>query len=267
MAFLFRVERFRAHAVHIALGLNEAGVILTPGNVHAAILSKDPSDKPPTKRLNLARLLMLYVRKFEGSDPVEALQYLYFLRNVKTAPAGGGEDSLFTACVAELVLESREFELLLGSIAADGTRTPGLVDKLLNGGEAAEAVVASVARECERRGMLADAAALFDLAHDHEKAASIVNKLLAQAAARPTAAAGGGGRERLRGLAISLAKRYRTLGSKASRETTASLYLLLDLMTFFDLFHASKHEEALDTVSKIKVSQSLNASHAPVYFT
>jgi nuclear pore complex protein Nup93 len=43
-------------------------------------VSVDPGDTPPARRLNLARLIMLYVRKFEATDPKEALQYYYFLR-------------------------------------------------------------------------------------------------------------------------------------------------------------------------------------------
>lgn len=34
------------------------------------------------RRLNFIRLLMLYTRKFESTDPREALQYFYFLRCV-----------------------------------------------------------------------------------------------------------------------------------------------------------------------------------------
>ena len=30
--------------------------------------------------LNVARLIMLYTRKFEATDPKEALHYFYFLR-------------------------------------------------------------------------------------------------------------------------------------------------------------------------------------------
>ena len=42
---------------------------------------------------------------------------------------GGQGDNLFLSCVGELVLESREFDLLLGTLMADGSRAPGLVDK------------------------------------------------------------------------------------------------------------------------------------------
>ena len=40
---------------------------------------KDP-DAPPVRYLNFARLVMMYTRKFEATDPREALQYFYFLR-------------------------------------------------------------------------------------------------------------------------------------------------------------------------------------------
>ena len=47
-------------------------------DVHISV-SKEPS-KPPMRYLNVARLVMLYTRKFESTDPKEALHYFYFLR-------------------------------------------------------------------------------------------------------------------------------------------------------------------------------------------
>ena len=111
--FLFRVDRLRSHAVHIALALYEANLLLLPNNIQAAMLTKDPTDaKGPTRQLNLARLVMLYVRLFESTDPKEALQYFYFLRSLR----GSRNENLFMSCVSELVLESREFDLLLGQL-------------------------------------------------------------------------------------------------------------------------------------------------------
>lgn len=45
-------------------------------------VSQEPGDPPMIRRLNFIRLLMLYTRKFEATDPREALQYFYFLRYV-----------------------------------------------------------------------------------------------------------------------------------------------------------------------------------------
>lgn len=44
------------------------------------LVSDDNEDPKPLKRLNMARLVMLYVRKFEITDPAEAFQYFFFLR-------------------------------------------------------------------------------------------------------------------------------------------------------------------------------------------
>lgn len=43
-------------------------------------VSHEAGDPPGVRRLNFVRLLMLYTRKFESTDPREALQYFYFLR-------------------------------------------------------------------------------------------------------------------------------------------------------------------------------------------
>lgn len=101
--FLSRFERYRTHAVHIALALNEMFLIGGPRNVQEPlceyfilwslsqfcekkfvffIVSFDIEDPVPMRRLNIARLVMLYVKKFEITDPAEALQYFYFLRYI-----------------------------------------------------------------------------------------------------------------------------------------------------------------------------------------
>lgn len=103
VAFLFRVERLRSHAVHVALVLYELRLLLKSSgqsaqlreyknilsdegkttcffNRHLCAVSQEPGDPLTVRRLNFIRLLMLYTRKFESTDPREALQYFYFLR-------------------------------------------------------------------------------------------------------------------------------------------------------------------------------------------
>ena len=64
-------------------------------------------------------------------------------------------------------------------------------------------------------------------------------------------------RDRIQRTSVEVARRYRVLGHDASREGAAAFYLMLDLITFFDLCHANKLDEALDTVEKIKVSECM----------
>jgi len=244
--FLFRSgQQLSCHAVHLALALFELGLLSLPATIQSPLLSRDTGDKAPGRRINLARLLMLYTKHFEATDPKEALQYFYFLRSMK----GGKSENLFMSCVGELVLESREFDLLLGQLMPDGSRSPGLVDKfgdLVDAG----AIIQLVARDSEERGLLEDAVRLYDLASKHERVVELLNTLLSQVIASPPVAESR--RDRLQRQAVDIARRYRGQG-KAAGDTAATLFLLLDLATFFDLFHGGKLKEALDTLTKLKL--------------
>ncbi|EPY77110.1 nuclear pore complex protein Nup93 [Camelus ferus] len=133
IAFLFRMERLRCHAVHVALVLFELKLLLKSSGQSAQLLSHEPGDPPCTRRLNFVRLLMLYTRKFESTDPREALQYFYFLRDEKDSQG----ENMFLRCVSELVIESREFDMILGKLENDGSRKNAdkvleLMNKLLS---------------------------------------------------------------------------------------------------------------------------------------
>lgn len=52
------------------------------------------------------------------------LQHYYF-RSLK----GKNGESVFAGCISQLVLQSREFDLLLGRLEPDGCRTPGIIDR------------------------------------------------------------------------------------------------------------------------------------------
>merc|ERR1719369_1112047 len=244
--FLFRSgDSLSCHATHLAIALFEQDLLSLPSNIQAPLLSKDTGDKGCNKRINLARLVMLYVKHFESTDPKEALQYFYFLRGMK----GGKSENLFMSCVGELVLESREFDLLLGQLMPDGSRSPGLVD---NFGDLVDAgaIIQLVARDSEERGLLEDAVRLYDLASKHERVVELLNTLLSQVIASPPVSESR--RDRLQRQAVDIARRYRNQG-KAAGDTAATLFLLLDLATFFDLFHGGKLKEALDTLTKLKL--------------
>jgi len=244
--FLFRSgPQLSCHAVHLALALFELGLLALPATIQSPLLSKDSSDRAPGRRINLARLVMLYTKHFEATDPKEALQYFYFLRGVK----GGRSDNLFMSCVGELVLESREFDLLLGHLMPDGSRSPGLVDgfgELVDAG----AIIQLVARDSEERGLLEDAVRLYDLASRHERVVELLNTLLSQVIASPPVAESR--RDRLQRQAVDIARRYRAQG-RAVGDAAATLFLLLDLATFFDLYHGAKLKEALETLGKLKL--------------
>lgn len=201
------------------------------------------------KRINIARLVLLYVRKFEDTDPKEALHYFYFLRHLRKSDNDKSSANLFMSCVSELVLESREFDLLLGQILQDGSRSPGLIDKFNGTSVNVHRIIELVAEDSEAKGMFEDSVKIYELAKKHDKVIELLNKLLAQVVSLPPIPESR--RDRMQRQAIDIAKRFRANGITVSED--ASFFLLLDLMTFFDLFHSKKLDEALDILSKIKV--------------
>lgn len=68
-------------SVPIALRcMGQKGSVVVTSSVPVGAVSHEPGDPPCMRRLNFVRLLILYTRKFESTDPREALQYFYFLR-------------------------------------------------------------------------------------------------------------------------------------------------------------------------------------------
>uniref|UniRef100_A0AAZ3NX76 Nuclear pore complex protein Nup93 n=1 Tax=Oncorhynchus tshawytscha TaxID=74940 RepID=A0AAZ3NX76_ONCTS len=244
VAFLFRVERLRSHAVHVALVLYELRLLLKSSGQSAQLLSQEAGDPPMVRRLNFIRLLMLYTRKFESTDPREALQYFYFLRNEKNNQG----ENMFMCCVSELVIESREFDMLLGRLEKDGSRKPGVIDKFAGD---TRAIITKVALEAENKGLFEEAVRLYELAKNPDKVLELMNRLLSPVIAQVSAAQSN--KERLKNTAVAIAERYRNQGVAGEKSADSTFYLLLDLMTFFDEYHAGNIDRAYDVMERLKL--------------
>ncbi|KAA0193823.1 Nuclear pore protein, partial [Fasciolopsis buskii] len=121
IAFLARFESFRCHAVHIALGLHDLHLLLLSDSLKSPLVTRVDSDPLGMRRLNLARLIALYTRKFEASAPDEALMYFHFLADIPTdadaladgdtstdsSVKGSTTGNVFVHFVAELALATR----------------------------------------------------------------------------------------------------------------------------------------------------------------
>uniref|UniRef100_A0A8I5ZZ34 Nuclear pore complex protein Nup93 n=1 Tax=Rattus norvegicus TaxID=10116 RepID=A0A8I5ZZ34_RAT len=244
IAFLFRMERLRCHAVHVALVLFELKLLLKSSGQSAQLLSHEPGDPPCMRRLNFVRLLMLYTRKFESTDPREALQYFYFLRDEKDSQG----ENMFLRCVSELVIESREFDMILGKLENDGSRKPGVIDKFTSD---TKPIINKVASVAENKGLFEEAAKLYDLAKNADKVLELMNKLLSPVV--PQISAPQSNKERLKNMALSIAERYRAQGISANKFVDSTFYLLLDLITFFDEYHSGHIDRAFDIIDRLKL--------------
>ncbi|CAL8087585.1 unnamed protein product [Calicophoron daubneyi] len=313
IGFLARFETLRSHAVHIALALHDSSLLLLPSSLQCALVSRSESDPIGFRRLNLARLVMLFTRKFEVTNPIEALMYFYFLSDIQSESAVNLNDSqrpfdrstdenlngatntkektssLFVKCVCELALATKEFDLLLGCVTESGVRKPGAVDRYCKTSEERQSLVASVAGAVESRGQLVEAIVLYRLAacsgnskHYLRKSVSLANYLLAGLVAVDNAnttsqafprMAGQPDRDLVLRVATELAREVRQSGSSVlgsalsvsmtsedddaqSDEgtvisSTKTLFYLLDLATFFDLYQAERWQAAIDHMDQL----------------
>ncbi|XP_012265471.2 nuclear pore complex protein Nup93-like [Athalia rosae] len=233
--------RLLPHAVHLAAAMHEHNLLGVSQSVLAPLISVDPMDKPPAKRLNFARLILLYVKRFEASDPKESLHYLFFLRSMKDPY----DRNMFAASAAEMVVDASAANrtLLVGKIEKD-QRLPGILDQLqIN----TEDVINICADTLNRKGLLEDAVTMYDLAGNHERVLSLMCSLLAQVVSQQGSP--GSLRSRLQATANDLSLRYEGTTIQASSESIATFYTLRDLMVFFDQFHSSQHQNALRTIA------------------
>ncbi|CAG4943938.1 unnamed protein product [Colias eurytheme] len=246
--FLSRIPRYQVHGVHMALALHDVYMLGTPRNVQAPLLSVDTDDPNPLRRLNLARLVLLYVRKFELSDPSDALHYYYFLRNLKD-PSG---KNLFMCCCTDLALESRDYDLLFGRMdPATGLRTTGLLDQFNNPHIDSKVIALNVAEQLVNKGLFEDAITMYDIAGNLERVLELFCVLLAQVV--NSGGGAGGLRARLGSLAEHASRRLRSAETPLPAALVEAYTKLCKLMTFFDQFHEENYEGALETLRECEV--------------
>ncbi|OQR72059.1 hypothetical protein BIW11_10615 [Tropilaelaps mercedesae] len=231
--FLYRTEVHRCHAVHMAIALNQLGLLRNTQQVVAPFLIKENS----LYQLNLARLVTSYTRRFEMAEPELALEYYFALKEK--------HEQLWLQCVIELVLETKSFAKILGQRNPDGGTVHGALDKFVStssvGHQARNRVAAAVAEAAESRGLNEDAIALYELADERHKCVELLIKVLSAQVTQ--AGPEGSKRAKLQKVAYQVLNRY----------PSADLTLLINLMSFFDFYHASKNDEALEAAGKLEI--------------
>ncbi|KAI4486446.1 hypothetical protein M0804_005816 [Polistes exclamans] len=237
--------RHLAHAVHLAAAMNEHNLLSVSQSVLAPLVSVDPSDKPPAKRLNFARLILLYVKRFESSDPKESLHYLFLLRCMKDPY----ERNMFAASAAGMVVDASPENrgVLVGKIEKD-RRLPGILDQFQVN---TDDVINICAETLYRKGLLEDAITMYDIAGNHEKVFSLMCTLLAQVVSERGIP--GSLRTRLQATANDIASRYHGIAIQAPAELVASFYTLRHLMVFFDQYHNDQYQSALRTIAESEI--------------
>lgn len=171
-------------SVHLSIGLCYYGLLrISSFNNKDDLITINSNDE---YELNFSRLLGSYTRSFKISDPKVASQYLILIAMSK----GGNNKEEFSKCheaLRELILISREFNLLLGELNQNnGDKIPGILEKqrsligLSDLSQFYHQIIETSSIRCEEEGRIFDALLLYQLCQDFDTVVSLINRLLSE---------------------------------------------------------------------------------------
>jgi nuclear pore complex protein Nup93 len=146
-------------------------------------------------RLQFPLIVGYYTGDFRSAKPEAATDYLILLSLNADLPGAAGlqQANLCLEALRELVLETREFALLLGDIRQDGQKIAGAIEtraKLIrhtaaDRSESVEEFITSLtvkaAIAADESGRVTDAVLLYHLAGEYDNVLTIVNRTLSEA--------------------------------------------------------------------------------------
>ena len=178
-------------AVHVAIALDFYG-LLRVSNPNGAedFLSQNSKGLP---QLDFGRMVGYYTRDFRAANVVAAVDYLCLICLNQDLPGEAGlrQVALCHEALREIVLESREFALLLGDLTKDGERISGAIEvrrKLiaLDGtNDFMRIITTHAASVADDNGRTTDAVLLYHLAEEYDNVVVILTRALSEAINTP----------------------------------------------------------------------------------
>lgn len=240
--FLESTGQYPVETLHFALTLYYYGALNTPEAPLTAPLTGSQHKSP---FWNIVRHTTQYIRNLDNSNILASLNYLYVIRNPEVR----------NLCLRDLLTDTQEFALMLGSVNPDGTRQPGYLEKFVSQADWRE-VVSLAALAYEQAGKYDDAISLYDAAMYYDKVVDLITKQLSR-----ILTGNGAERQRIVDYAAARFEKYAReptagqlldmRGDKTWMASLASFRMLLQLCDFFDFYHASQYHEALDVIAEL----------------
>lgn len=185
--------------VHLAIALDFYGLlrVSNPRVGSEDLLSLTTRGQP---QINFGTMVGLYTRDFRAANVSAAVDYLTMICLNKDLPgqAGTNQVALCHEALRELVLESREFALLLGDMREDGQRIKGVIEERMRligldeRDDFMRRITVQAASVADDNGRTTDAVLLYHLAAEYDNVMIIINRALSEAVAVPV------GEERMR---------------------------------------------------------------------
>ncbi|CAG8949250.1 hypothetical protein HYFRA_00004875 [Hymenoscyphus fraxineus] len=174
-------------AVHLAIALNFYGLLRAsdPNTAGEDLLSYTTREAP---QINFGRLIGYYTRDFRAANVTAAVDYLVLICLNKDIPgqSGSSQVTLCHEALREIVLESREFALLLGDLLGNGERHMGVIEQRMGlisldkTDDFMRMITIQAASIADDNGRLTDAVLLYHLAGEYNNVMVILNRALSE---------------------------------------------------------------------------------------
>ena len=141
------------------------------------------------REINFVRLIANYIKSFKFSDPRIATEYILLI-GLSTVDRDGQLKLCYEA-LRELLLETREFTILLGKISHDGIKIPGVFEERLpllhlkDENDFLRVITEQAARKADEDGRTQDSLILYQLAEEYDTVVSILNGMLSDILSNP----------------------------------------------------------------------------------
>ncbi|XP_025423219.1 nuclear pore complex protein Nup93-like [Sipha flava] len=244
--FIFRHPKLRSHAIHIAIALNEMGLLYLSDDVDQPILSKDDNK---IDRLNLARIMKIYCAKFENQDLKMAINYYYCLRHTEYEGT-----TLFVSFVAGLVIETEEYNKVFGYLKPDGSKQNGILDSFIVSDLVKMEVIKKAAILAEQKCDLEISAKLYELVNQYDKVIELANILLSRVIQPDTFTPldkTPNLKNKVFEFAEQLSQRLNGVEINASEEAIFTFNMLKSIFVFFERYNNHKYTLAFDILQTI----------------
>lgn len=244
--FMFCHPKLRSHAIHIAIILNEMGLLYLPDDFDEQILSKDNNQ---TARLNLARIMKIYCAKFENQDLKMAINYYYCLRHIESEGT-----TLFVSYVANLVIETEQYDEVFGYLKPDGTKQTGILDSFMVSDIVKMDIIRKAATIAEQKCDLEVSAKLFELVGQYDKVIELANIMLSRVIQPDTYSLSGKNpniKNKVFDYCDILSQRLAGVEINASEEAIYTFNMLKSVFVFFEHYNSSRYTLAFDVLQTI----------------
>ena len=242
-------------AVHMGLALQENGIAISD-------FTKETKSTGTFSSNYLAMLITAFARSMQTASPETSLDYLIHIPGTTQSgiASKSGKPLSKTALnqISRLILDTKAFSVIGGSVAQDGSRlATGALDKFFGGTQVSE-IIGVVAEQSMREGKIADAAELLSLAGRYSDLLSVLNRQLSSMLVNNNE------NERFfwKSAAEQFMQTYLTNGQThvlkvLEKERNLSLgntfQMLLNLMSFFDRCKDKKWKSAWELVDTLGI--------------